>query len=613
MRDVILAFLERLKHHDTMHYRYIPYGFQKFSNGMEITEDLRKKFAGVSYEATVFTVEKTKSPYDPVNTFMPPMRFWFRQHVDWKNPFCASKQCLTDPTKQTFLHWTVSSCPQHPIDLTGKAFFTDIERKIWESRPDLQAAFPDPTAANHADFKSWFEASVLREGLVEKRMFEIWSDSWKYHKENHFKFHKHVETSDDIGVNIFGWHCGVFGIGVVSTKLYRSAKQVGLAANAVEAWNIPGKQYVLPTAVGIEITRSLSEAVTIVVMNAPETTYFYRSPVSEAIHSKKYNIGYWNWELDVFPTDWMPFLENFDEVWVPSTFNKMAMEATPDYDGTILKVLPIPQDTQHDNIPKGNDENKLNPFIGDSIEKTISKLPLELKNKIQDVTSKPFVFLVVFDFYSYPERKNPTASIRAFVDAFPLSEDQYGTKYQLIVKTHSGDTDQMNELLKIAKYDPRVIFINSVISDEENKALHEYQDCHISLHRSEGYGMNILESMASGVPVIATDYSGNAMFFEDMPNLKDKCTFPVSYKLVQIEKSSGPYTKGNHWAEPDHNSAVKAMRKASKNECRKSGVRIQMMKQVHDLYGLEAIGEKMKTLFIEALPRIKEKNKLWAH
>jgi glycosyltransferase involved in cell wall biosynthesis len=113
--------------------------------------------------------------------------------------------------------------------------------------------------------------------------------------------------------------------------------------------------------------------------------------------------------------------------------------------------------------------------------------------------------------------------------------------------------------------------------------------------------------MASGVPVIATNYSGNSMFFEDMPNLKDKCAFPVSYKLVQIEESAGPYTKGNHWAEADHNSAVQAMRKVSKNECRKSGLGRQMIKQVDDLYGLEAVGKKMKTLLIEALPRIKEK------
>ena len=37
-------------------------------------------------------------------------------------------------------------------------------------------------------------------------------------------------------------------------------------------------------------------------------------------------------------------------------------------------------------------------------------------------------------------------------------------------------------------------------------------DCYVSLHRSEGFGQTLAETMAIGKPVIATGYSGNLGF-----------------------------------------------------------------------------------------------------
>ena len=166
--------------------------------------------------------------------------------------------------------------------------------------------------------------------------------------------------------------------------------------------------------------------------------------------------------------------------------------------------------------------------------------------------------------------------------------------------------------MKVAKDDPRVVVINSLLSEEENNALHQYQDCYVSLHRSEGSGMNILETMASGIPVIATNYSGNVDYFTTMPSFEGKCTFPIPYKLVELKEDIGPYLKGNHWAEADHKSAVMAMRDVVKSDCKRL-YGTEMRRQVDANFGPQAVGAIMKAHLDESLHRIIAKQRKYAN
>ena len=43
-------------------------------------------------------------------------------------------------------------------------------------------------------------------------------------------------------------------------------------------------------------------------------------------------------------------------------------------------------------------------------------------------------------------------------------------------------------------------------------ALFASADCYVSLHRSEGLGLGMVQAMYLGKPVIATGYSGNLEF-----------------------------------------------------------------------------------------------------
>jgi glycosyltransferase involved in cell wall biosynthesis len=90
----------------------------------------------------------------------------------------------------------------------------------------------------------------------------------------------------------------------------------------------------------------------------------------------------------------------------------------------------------------------------------------------------------------------------------------------------------------------------------------------MSLHRSEGFGLAVAESMFLGKPVIATDWSATTEFL----NETNGC--PVRARLVTLEQNHGPYAKGQIWANPDIDHAAEWMRKLATDSalCARLGV-----------------------------------------
>ena len=88
----------------------------------------------------------------------------------------------------------------------------------------------------------------------------------------------------------------------------------------------------------------------------------------------------------------------------------------------------------------------------------------------------------------------------------------------------------------------------------EIRSLIELSDAFVSLHRSEGYGLNLADAMALGTPVVATAYSGNMEF------MTQESAQLVGYDLVEVGDGAAPYDPTAHWAEPRHDEAVIAMR-----------------------------------------------------
>ena len=113
-------------------------------------------------------------------------------------------------------------------------------------------------------------------------------------------------------------------------------------------------------------------------------------------------------------------------------------------------------------------------------------------------------------------------------------------------------------------------------------------DCYLSLHRAEGFGFPLAESMYFGKPVIATGWSGN-MEFMNVGN-----SLAVQYEIVELEKDAPPYRKGNRWADPDLNHAAYLMRLVVEDSAIARQIGNQAMTDMQNDYSPQAIGRLIR-------------------
>jgi glycosyltransferase involved in cell wall biosynthesis len=164
-----------------------------------------------------------------------------------------------------------------------------------------------------------------------------------------------------------------------------------------------------------------------------------------------------------------------------------------------------------------------------------------------------FAFLLVFDSASYLERKNPIAVVRAFAKAFPDRR----APVRLILKTMNvRESDEgWKKLVSAAKRDKRISILQAKMAREELIGLMNACDAFVSLHRSEGFGLCIAESMWLGKAVISTNFSGTLDFAHE----GTACV--VDYAMCPVAPGAYPFAARQEWAEPDIDQASCYMRK----------------------------------------------------
>jgi glycosyltransferase involved in cell wall biosynthesis len=239
----------------------------------------------------------------------------------------------------------------------------------------------------------------------------------------------------------------------------------------------------------------------------------------------RYNIGCWQWELSRFPDEWVDALRFLDEIWAPSRFVQQALSEKA---GCPVVRMPL------------------------AVECTET---VRLSRNYFGLPDQTFLFLFFFDFRSYVTRKNPRGAIEAFRRAFP---DGDAEPVGLVIKINGTEAcpDAYRAFRKMGEIcDRRVIVLDRVMDDREMNELVRLCDCFVSLHRSEGFGRGLAEAMFFGKPVVATGYSGNL----DFTNELNACL--VDYVLVPVKAREYPFGEGQLWADPDAEQAARYMRR----------------------------------------------------
>jgi len=143
------------------------------------------------------------------------------------------------------------------------------------------------------------------------------------------------------------------------------------------------------------------------------------------------------------------------------------------------------------------------------------------------------------------KRKGTDTLISAFEKAFTNGEN-----VKLICKTS-------NTFYPFMSKDNRIeVQMGLVSHDELMKDFFQKIDCFVFPTRGEGFGLPALEALATGIPTIATGWSGIVEF------LNDKVGWLLNYKMVPAEEFSKNVYKEDcgEWAEPDEQHLIQILR-----------------------------------------------------
>lgn len=319
------------------------------------------------------------------------------------------------------------------------------------------------------------------------------------------------------GINLVGYIAAELGVGEAARSLARACSAAGVPYSVVDVGyqsnNLQRDTQALAGAVDERF------AIDMVYVNADQTQATVDYLKSKQLDSS-YKIGFWHWEQPEIPDVHLESFALLDEVWTPSAFVRDAVAAV-----SPVPVFMVPHALQFAPTP--------------GVQRRDFGLP---EDKV--------LALVMYDFHSYQQRKNPQAAIAAFRKAQAGRSDA-----ALVIKTINGEHHPEARAALLAELAdlPGTVVIERFLTRQEVWDLQSCCDMLVSLHRAEGFGLAPAEMMYLGKPVVATGWSAN-MDFMTADN-----SMPVHYTLVPLAQAVGAYPAGPLWAEADVEHAAQCI------------------------------------------------------
>lgn len=290
---------------------------------------------------------------------------------------------------------------------------------------------------------------------------------------------------------------------------------------------------------------------------------------------------------------------HFDAVWVPSAASEKAFQ-TSGVEEAKMKVLHEPLDTElfvcRD--PASGETRQETHFGSTELDNFLSRRP-----------RSSFVFLSAF---KWEPRKNWESLLENFVKAFPSfytpvttpDGQQVNVSVRLLIKTQtlSWSTDPAQDVPYFLKSlgidDPimegRLLVTDITLKTSDLPLLYKAADGFVLPSHGEGWGLPLIEAMASGLPTIGTGWGGQTDF------MNDQNSWPIDYELVDSP------TPPMRWAEPKAAELRKAMFEVVAGGPEVEDRTARACQEVHDHYTIDLLAAEAIKLFESLIPGVAE-------
>lgn len=482
------------------------------------------------------------------------------------------------------------------VDERARPRVARLAMMLYRGRRDLERAYPQPLAKDRLRFAIWFLTAGALEYRVPPAMLlslfgtlppraAAWTTLWwarrvwrRRRRLSATLFDRRAEpapvssspTEDALrgigtgshsaaamGINVVGWIDAPTGVGEASRGTLAASSATGLPT---ATWNLGRSAAETPRDPAPD---GLPYDVTLLHVNADMTEQVVRRlPTSTRVGRSV--VGYWFWELAHFPEHLAGAFAPLDEVWAPSRFCESAFRALAPID---VRWVPPPVERRRA-VPAHRGR--------------------------WEIPTDAFLLLFAFDALSVPARKNPGGLLRAFARAVERSPKPL----HLLLKVNHADPrgELLAELRRLARGLPVTIVAES-LSRAEMDGLLTACDAYVSLHRSEGLGLPLIEAMMMGKPVVATGYGGCADFLDDSTG------WVVNHRMQRVGEGAAPYQPAAVWADPDPDHAAFQIVAVAQGGSLMAARCAAARDRVDRLYGMAAAGGRLRDEVVRLLER----------
>ena len=250
-------------------------------------------------------------------------------------------------------------------------------------------------------------------------------------------------------------------------------------------------------------------------------------------------------ETDICSSEWVSACSKMDLVVVPSTFTKQTFVRSGVPSGKI-RVVP---------------EN--HSYIMDEEEHSSV-----MKQKIKELPTD-FNFVVFGQITGHTpdtDRKNTFFALKWLCEAFKDDKD-----VGIFLKTNMGRhtaIDRKNSSMLVSKLIkevrtgeyPRMYLAHGMLDKKEISSIYSSENMRalIAPTRGEGWGLTIIDAAASGMPVVATGYSGHMDFMSSVKFVS------LDHKLIQVPPGridGRVFVEGSRWADVDEKDFKRKVKK----------------------------------------------------